>query len=710
MLAFHPKFPLLAVADKKDLVIRIWETDLQALLGVEPHEGIVHYCNAKIVLLGDSGVGKSGLALVLTGQRFVPTESTHGRHVWTFAIRDVDVGGSRETREVLLWDLAGQAGYRLIHQLYLNEVAVALVLFDARTETDPLAGVRHWDRALSQAAQLRRDGAPTIRKFLVAARSDRGGVALSLARIESFARNLGFAGYFETSAKEGRNIAALAEAINAEIPWQAMPRVSSTQLFQSIKSFLVESKNAGRLLTTEEDLYLSFAATEGAPTETSELRVQFSTCVGRVESRGLIRRLSFGNLILLQPELLDAYASSIVNAAKDEPDGLGSIAEDDARAGRFAMSESERIRDREQEKLLLIATVEDMIRYEIALRERAEGGPYLVFPSQLTRENQNLPDPEGKAVIFSFEGATLNIYATLVVRLSHSGLFARKGMWKNAATYDARVGGVCGISLREVEEGRGELTLFFDAATTEQTRFQFEEYVRVHLERRAVTGTISRRRIFMCDCCRTPITELQTDRRRERGFNWIQCNVCGEKVLLLDREERLTFVPPPAVVEMDTAADSERALQTATSILEGKVATGDFDVFLAHNSQERREVNAIAQKLKERGLYPWLDKEQVPPGRWFQDVIQKAIPRVKSAAIFIGPKGLGRWQSLELRVFVSQCVDAGIPVIPVLLPGVNSVPSDLLFLRELKWVPFLQNTDETDALDNLVWGITGKHP
>jgi hypothetical protein len=109
----------------------------------------------------------------------------------------------------------------------------------------------------------------------------------------------------------------------------------------------------------------------------------------------------------------------------------------------------------------------------------------------------------------------------------------------------------------------------------------------------------------------------------------------------------------------------------------------DFDVFMAHNSHDKAQVEAIGKKLKERGLKPWLDKEQIPPGRWFQDVIQAAIPNTKSAAIFIGLKGLGRWQSLELRSFISKCVENGIPVISVLLPGVDRFPDSLPFLKEL---------------------------
>jgi hypothetical protein len=133
-----------------------------------------------------------------------------------------------------------------------------------------------------------------------------------------------------------------------------------------------------------------------------------------------------------------------------------------------------------------------------------------------------------------------------------------------------------------------------------------------------------------------------------------------------------------------------------------------FDVFLAHNSQDKPQVRAIATKLKDRGLKYWIDEEQIPPGRWFQDVIQQAIPNVKSAAICIGTGGLGKWQAVELRSFISQCVNSDIPVIPVLLPGVKEIPEHLFFLKELNWVNFANGIEDIKALDNLEWGITGE--
>lgn len=135
----------------------------------------------------------------------------------------------------------------------------------------------------------------------------------------------------------------------------------------------------------------------------------------------------------------------------------------------------------------------------------------------------------------------------------------------------------------------------------------------------------------------------------------------------------------------------------------------EFDVFLAHNSKDKPLVRSIANELKQRDINPWLDEEQIPPGRSFQEVIQQAVPNVSSAAIFIGVAGLGNWQAMELRILISQCVEADIPVIPVLLPGVDTIPEPLIFLKQLNWVRF--NTEmDNNALDNLEWGITGRKP
>jgi GTPase SAR1 family protein len=684
--------------------------DLAALLAARVPD-TVHYTNAKVVLVGDTSVGKTGLGLVLTGKPFKATESTHGRFVLVFDSAEMPrQDGLKELRETLLWDLAGQPGYRMIHQLHLDDVVVALVVFDARSETEPFSGVRYWARALRLAQRLQGSSATPMKKLLVAARADRGGVGVSKERTQAMARELGFDGYVETSAKEGWGIKDLRDAIRQSIQWEHLPTVSSTALFISVKNFLIDERRSERFLSVDDDLFRAFSDSKRSVVQTDALRSQFATCLGRLEAQGLVRRLSFGNLILLKPELLDGYASMLVNAAKDEPDGLGSLAVEDVFASKFRMDESERLQNRELEKLLLFATAEELLDREIALKVTSADGAYFVFPSQLTRERPEITDPAAPAVIFSFQGPVLNIYATLAVRLTHSDFFQRDQMWKNAASYRSRTGGNCGMFVRELDEAHGELTLFFDSQISEEMRFLFEEFVHMHLLRRALGETVTRRRIFVCDECSLVVTDQLQRLRRDRGFDWVDCPVCFKRVSLLDRQERLDAARVAGIPEMDQAADAAREREVSELIIEGKGETRQFDVFLAHKSSEKHHVARIAEHLKKRRLNPWLDKEQIPPGRWFQDLIQRAIPNVRSAAICIGSGGLGKWQAIELRAFVSQCVERSLPVIPVLLPGVSDIPGDLAFLRELSWVRFSKTVNDQSALDDLVWGITGKHP
>src|SRR5262249_48611738 len=158
-----------------------------------------------------------------------------------------------------------------------------------------------------------------------------------------------------------------------------------------------------------------------------------------------VRRLSFGGLVVLAPEILDGYAGAIINAARGEPDGLGFIPEADIVSGSFQMPDSGRLRDLDDERLLLIATVQKLLRHEVAFREITDLGTYVVFPAQFTRDAPDAPVLPTVRTIFSFEGALTTIYSTLVVRLARSRFFGKKEMWRRAAMFEAAVGGTCSI-------------------------------------------------------------------------------------------------------------------------------------------------------------------------------------------------------------------------------------------------------------------------
>uniref|UniRef100_UPI0039BF9179 NACHT N-terminal helical domain 7-containing protein n=1 Tax=Lentzea alba TaxID=2714351 RepID=UPI0039BF9179 len=697
-IAFHPTEPLLALKDGGN--VDILRLDYDLLNDVGAQLSARQYTNAKVVLVGDSGVGKSGLGLVLSGKPFAATASTHGRNVWTWERAHVtNPDGSTLTRETLLWDLAGQPGYRMVHQLHLKEVAVALIVFDARSETDPFSGVRYWWRALAQAQKLDGKSAVQTRVYLVAARADRGGTAVSERRLRALVDELGLDGHVETSAKESWGLEQLTRMIRDGIDWGAVQLVSSSALLESIKEFLVEEKEQGRVLATVDDLMRSYHRTRGEADEAT-----FTSCLGRLESRGVLRCMEFGGYVLLQPELLDAYASSLVQAAKEEPDGLGFVPEQDALEGRFRIPEDEKLAHAQLERILLIAVVEELLRREIALKEVTDREVDLIFPAQFTRERPDAPELPGQDVVIAFDGDLHTIYSTLAVRLTHSRLFQKEAMWHNSASYRAVDGGTCGIAIREVEEGRNELTLFYDERAVAIVRRQFEVYVVEHLTQRAVAGTVLVRRVRKCRVCGFVLPENLVQGKLDRNAIEMPCPLCDEFVISL-----VDAVPEDvgqAIDEMNTHANAQRDRDVLSTKLKGKRESGEYDVFLCHNNLDKPAVIDIADRLEACGLLPWLDQRDIRPGERWQPAIARGVEQSKAAAVLFGPAGQGRWHGMELELIQDKALSSGKPVIPVVLGGTEGEPTfpEFLGLRHLVDM----RTPDPDPIEQLIWGITGE--
>jgi hypothetical protein len=139
---------------------------------------------------------------------------------------------------------------------------------------------------------------------------------------------------------------------------------------------------------------------------------------------------------------------------------------------------------------------------------------------------------------------------------------------------------------------------------------------------------------------------------------------------------------------------------------ESRRLLGVFDVFLCYNDKDKSEVKKIGEKLKERGILPWLDEWELRPGLPWQSLLEDQIEQIKSAAMFVGKEGIGPWQRQELDAFLREFAKRGSPVIPVLLEYAPSEPQIPVFLRAMTWVDFRKQNP--DPLEQLIWGITGK--
>lgn len=131
-----------------------------------------------------------------------------------------------------------------------------------------------------------------------------------------------------------------------------------------------------------------------------------------------------------------------------------------------------------------------------------------------------------------------------------------------------------------------------------------------------------------------------------------------------------------------------------------------FDVFLCHNSADKETIRQMNKRLQSDTIRTWLDEEQLPPGRLWQELLEEQIQQIKTVAVFVGESGLGPWQDIELRAFLNEFVKRRCPVIPVILPECSLVPQLPLFLKQFSWVDFRKKYP--DPYSQLLWGITGK--
>ena len=479
----------------------------------------VFYVNAKAVLLGESGVGKSGLGIRIAEKEFRKTESTHGAKFWHFPTERLPTLPSNVQAELTLWDLAGQPEYRLTHQLFLDDTDAALLLFDCSDANDPFRGVPYWAKALKKHAH-------NARKFLVSARCDVSPVTVDRSTINKALTTFGMDEYFRTCAKTGEGVQEVFQRLMNEIPWDKLPRTSTPKLFQVVREYLLERKKDVVNLVDLKEVKQAVAERFTARTATQD---ELNTVVHLLQSRGMVFRLDPRpglTLILLKPELVNQYGASIIQAARNHALGIGAVTERDVLTSAIAFTGIERL-PQADETLVLEATPELLIRHDLCFREMG----YLVFPSQINVTRQAPVEEHPRTeVAYRFSGSIETIYASLVVRLSYTDYFRREDQWKYAVEF-SRNGNRLGFSMRQVEEGTGELEIYFQSGISEFDRVTFIRFVTDHLRAKGID--IEEQIRLYCPKCTKEITNREAiEVRVSEGFLDIPCQFCKTDIVI----------------------------------------------------------------------------------------------------------------------------------------------------------------------------------
>ena len=97
----------------------------------------------KLVLLGDSGVGKTSIVTqFVSGSAPENVNPTIGA---AFVTKDVTIEG--QNLELLIWDTAGQEVYRGLAPMYYRSALIAFIVYDV-TKNESFDSVSYWIREL----------------------------------------------------------------------------------------------------------------------------------------------------------------------------------------------------------------------------------------------------------------------------------------------------------------------------------------------------------------------------------------------------------------------------------------------------------------------------------------------------------------------------------------------------------------------------------
>ena len=202
--------------------------------------------NFKIIIIGDSGVGKSCLSLRATKNVFESLYSpTIGFEFMTFFIKVDD-----RPIKLQIWDTCGQEVYRSLISSFYNNSSLAIVVYSIDNE-DSFNNLEFW------LNELRTKGNPDINIFLIGNKADlEEQRKVTKEAAQEFADNNKVKIFLETSAKTGFNAQNIfIEAAKLLYEQQLKNRDRASRLESMASSLARDSNqnNAMNVVNIEDD-------------------------------------------------------------------------------------------------------------------------------------------------------------------------------------------------------------------------------------------------------------------------------------------------------------------------------------------------------------------------------------------------------------------------------------------------------------------------
>lgn len=160
-----------------------------------PDEMVKYDLSFKIIIIGDSGVGKSSLTLRATKNQFQEYyNATVG-----FEFFSLNLKMEESIIKLQMWDTCGQEIYRSLISSFYKNSSLAMIMYSIDNEES----FRHLDYWIKE---IKNNSSPNIKIILIGNKVDlEDKRVISKEEADNFARENGIDEVYETSAKTGFN-------------------------------------------------------------------------------------------------------------------------------------------------------------------------------------------------------------------------------------------------------------------------------------------------------------------------------------------------------------------------------------------------------------------------------------------------------------------------------------------------------------------------
>jgi len=204
-------------------------------------------------------------------------------------------------------------------------------------------------------------------------------------------------------------------------------------------------------------------------------------------------------------------------------------------------------------------------------------------------------------VAYRFSGSIETIYASLVVRLSYTNYFQREDQWKYAVEF-SRDRQRLGFSMQQVEEGTGELEIYFGTGISEPDRITFIRFVTDHLRTKGI-DIHEQIRLYCTKCGEEVKNRKAIEARVNSGKLDIPCQFCATSVIIPKSiEERYlrdrSLVGKQRRLVENVAKRTEKEIEEFKADQQQYKQEKDHRIHILHMSDIHLETESYARKYR----------------------------------------------------------------------------------------------------------------